>query len=107
LHRSLSESLFSHDDGTLMILQCTRHDLRSGGRTRVNQNNDWSTVQNVVRRRAEPHLGIFDTAVGVNDQSALQKGVTNRYRRIENSARIIPQIQHDTLQVTFLFEFTD
>ena len=114
LHRALAEGAGAHDDGALVILQGARHDFGGRGRSAVHQHHhrhlfhairqvfqiiDLHRTQIVFTAGGQPHLGVVGTALGIHHQAVgLDESRRHRHRAIEQTARVVAQIEDQPLQ---------
>ena len=99
LHRTLAERSFADNQGAAMILQGTGQNFRGRCGTAIYQNNHGGILQPLARVRCIFQLGI-GAAVGVYDESLVQKTIGYRDGGLKHTAGIVAQVQHNTLQRT-------
>src|SRR5262249_41965727 len=99
LHRALAERARADDRRAPVILERTRHDFRGRGRTAVDQHDDRLVLGEVARARVEP-LGFLGIAAARrHDLALLQERIGDRDRLIEQSARIVAQVDDKALEL--------
>ena len=124
LHRALAKSLAAHNGGALVVLQGARHDFAGRRRTFVNQHHQvhffqpgWQVFERVQARaalviggsRTQGLLAVGGLAVGGNYCYVLgQKRRRNSHRCIEQTTRVVAQVQHQALDFrVLLVDFVD
>src|SRR5215472_15423936 len=99
LHRALAERACADDGRAPVILERTRHDFRGRGRAAIDQHDDRLVLGEVARARIEP-LGFLGVAAARRHDLALfQERVGDRYRLIEQAARIVAQVDDEALEL--------
>src|SRR5262245_56651335 len=99
LHRALAERARADDGRTPVILERTRHDFGGRGRAAIDQHDDWLVLGEIARPRTEP-LGLLGgSAARRYDFALLQERVGDRDRLIEQSARIVAQVDDEALEL--------
>ena len=94
LDRALAETAFTHDQGTVMVLQGAGNDFRSRSRTGVDQHNDRQPASGIAALgEIALDIGFFPPALR-DDFPARQEHIGNRNGFIEQTARIGPQVEH-------------
>ena len=120
LHRAFAEGLGTHDHGTLVVLQRAGHDFRRRCRAGVHEHHHGhradpggqlgdqvvaTAAYIVLRARDVFALGVFGATVGGDHQRlGRQKRGRNADGTMQQAARIITQIEDQTLQRTLLVE---
>src|SRR5208282_3797819 len=105
LHRAFAEGLGAENDGALLILQSAGDDFAGARAAAVDQHHH--RIVNEVRLlvREVFLLLIFLAPLRVNDQPAVEKIVRNLYRLVQQSARIVAQVEHYSLELAVLLRF--
>ena len=80
-----------------MILQRTRHDFRGRGRTAVDQHHDWQSTRQIARRRIIAVAIGSGAATGRYDLAALKEGIGYEHSLVQQTARVVTQVQHDAV----------
>src|ERR1700704_4022757 len=99
LHRALAERAGADDGRALLVLQGAGHDLGGRSRAAVDQDDQRLALGEVAGARVEA-LGLLRVAAaGRYDLAALQEGVGDRDRLIQQPARIVAQIDDIALEL--------
>src|SRR5262245_40638346 len=99
LHRALAERAGADDGRAPVILERTRHDFRGRGRAAVDQHDDRLVLGEIACARVEP-LGFLGVAAARrHDLALLQERVGDRDRLIEQSARVVAQVDDEALEL--------
>src|SRR5439155_6145304 len=99
LYRTLAEGARADDGAPLVVLQRACDDLRSRSRAAVDQHDERLAVDEIAGPGVEA-LGLLRVAAaGRDDLAPLQKRIRHRDRLIEQSARIIAQVEHVALEL--------
>src|SRR5262245_50826482 len=99
LHRALAERARADDGGAAMILQRTCHNFGGRGRAAVDQHDDRLVLDEVAGARIEALGFLSITAARRDDLALLQERIGDRDRLIEQSARIIAQVDDEALEL--------
>src|SRR6266487_1876964 len=99
LHRALAERACADDGRAPVILERTRHDFGGRGRAAIDQHNDRLVLDEVARARIEPLRFLGGAAARRHDLALLQERVGDRDRLIEQSARIVAQVDNEALEL--------
>src|SRR5262249_4579775 len=95
LHETLAERGVANDDGSIMVLQRARDDLRSGRRVLIRQNDE----RNIRSRRLFTrvvHLRLGVSSADARDLLALlEEEIADRERLIEEATGVVPEIEDD------------
>src|SRR6266404_829687 len=98
LYRALAESRASHELRAMVVFERTGDDLRRRRRSAVDEYHDRRAVERVAGRRIHFKCGLRRAPLGGHDDARVEKGIGDRYRRLEHAARIVAQIEHQTLE---------
>src|SRR5262249_51685542 len=99
LHRAFAERARADHSCPLVILQRTGHDFRRRGRAAVHQHDDRLALGHVAGTGVEA-LGLLAVAAaGRDDLAALEEGVRDCDRLVEQTARVVAQIDHIALEL--------
>src|SRR6266498_1521961 len=99
LHRPLAERARADDGRAPVILERTRHDFRGRGRAAVDQHDDRLVLGEVARARIEPLGFLGGAAARRYDLALLQERIGDRNRLVEQSARIVAQVDDEALEL--------
>ena len=99
LHRALAEGARAEDGRALVVLQRAGDDFRRRGRAAVDQHDDRLAVGDVARARRVALRLVGVAAAGRDDLAALEEGVGDRDRLVEQAARIVAQVEHEALEL--------
>ena len=99
MHQSLAEWTFADHNRPVIILQRTGKDLRSGGRSPVDQHGKFHIRQQGVSRREILFIPLFHLSFRAHDQGAFrQEEIGNLYRLIQQSAPVTAKIEDKGLR---------
>src|SRR6266404_2588022 len=99
LHRALAERARADDGRAAMILQRTRHNFGGRSRAAVDQHDDRLVFGEVARARIEPLGFLSGAAARRYDLALLQERIGDRNRLVEQSARIVAQVDDEALEL--------
>ena len=80
-----------------MVLERPGHDLRGRGGAGIHEHHERGPVDQVPRRGVHLEAGIGGAAIGGDDDAGLQEVIRNRHTGLEDSAWIVSQVEHKTL----------
>src|SRR5262249_2257727 len=99
LHRALAERARADDGRAAMILERTRHNFGGRSRAAVDQHDDRFVLGEVARAGIEA-LGFLGVATARRyDLALLQERIGDRNRLVEQSVRIVAQIDDEALEL--------
>ena len=100
LHTAFTPGPFTDDDRTIVILQARRHNLTGTCAVAIHQNCHLKVIEgpSLFRR---PFSTWRVSAFRADDDTVLQKQVSNLHGRGEQATRIEPQVQHEALHAFF------
>ena len=98
LHRALAEGGAAHERRAVIILEGAGDDLGGRGGAAVHQHHDRRALQRIARRRAHFEFRFGRAALGAHDQARIEKRIRHRHGRFEHAARIVAQVEHQSLQ---------
>ncbi len=93
LHRSLAEGARADDRRALMILQGACDDFRRRSRAAIDENDERLAFRKIAGARIVALGFIGVAATGRNDLAMIEERVRNRDRLIEQTARVVAQIE--------------
>src|SRR5262249_3483786 len=99
LHRALAERARADDGRAAMILERTRHNFGGRSRAAVDQHDDRFVLGEVARAGIEA-LGFLGVATARRyDLALLQERIGDRNRLVEQSARVVAQVDDEALEL--------
>src|SRR5258708_15659365 len=99
LHRALAERARADDGRAAMILERTRNDFGGRSRAAVDQHDDRLVLGEVACARIEPLGFLGGAAARRYDLALLQERIGDRNRLVEQSARIVAQVDDEALEL--------
>ena len=105
LHRSFAEGLRAENHRALLILQRARDDFAGARAAAVDQHHHRIVIEILLLVREVFLLLIFLAPLRVDDQPAVEKIVRNLHRLVQQSARIVAQVEHDSLELAVVLRF--
>src|SRR5262245_3943519 len=99
LHRALAERACADDGRAPVILERTRDNFGGRGRAAIDQHNERLVLGEVAPARIEPLGFLGGAAAGRDDLALLQERIGDRDRLIEQSARIVAQVDDEALEL--------
>src|SRR5438552_3914103 len=99
LHRTLAERAGAHQRGPLVILQRAGDDFGGRGRAAIDQHDDRLALGKVARMGGAALGFLSVAAAGRNDLAALQEGVGDGDRFLQQAAGIVSEIDDVALQL--------
>src|SRR5712671_7058406 len=98
LHRALAESRASHELRTMVVFEGAGDDLRRRCRSTVDQYHDRRAIERVAGRRIHFELGLRRAPFLRHDDALVEESVGYRDRGLEHAARIVAQVEHQSLE---------
>ena len=98
LHRALAESALTEELGAPVVAQRPGDDLGGGSGTLVNKHGDRRTKREVARHRLHAEARLLRAAFRRDDDAFLEERVRDFDRGIQDAARIVAQVEHETTQ---------
>ena len=81
-----------------MVLQRPSHNLGTGSRLPIDEHGHRRAVEKVALLGFETQFVARNPAFGIDDQSAVEKGVGHIHRDPEHPAGVVPQVHHETAE---------
>ena len=99
LHRALAERARADDGRALLVMQRAGDDLGGGSRSAVDEHDDLLAVSLVARVGIRPLRLLLVATLGDHDGAILQEVVGHGDRLIEQSARVVAQVDDVALEI--------
>src|SRR6516225_7390148 len=99
LHRALAERARADDGRAAVILERTRHNFGGRGRAAIDQHDERLVLGEVARARIEPLGFLGGAAARRYDLALLQERIGDRNRLVEQSTRIVAQVDYEALEL--------
>ena len=99
LHRPLAEAARPQKHGTPVILERTGHDLRGRSGAAVDQDHNRQAFGQITGAGVVALGILFDPAARRHDLAALQEGIGDGDGLVQQSARVVAQVEDETDQL--------
>src|SRR5208282_1506041 len=105
LHRAFAEGLGAENYGALLILQRAGDDFAGARAAAIDQQHHRIINEVLLLVREIFLLLIFLASLRIYDQPAVEKIVRNLHRLVQQSARIVAQVEHNSLELAVVLRF--